>query len=139
MVVPWLAASIITAMMFLPLTKLSALRPTLMSQAKRLATPTSLAAARACRPADLDVPELGSQGEADAFGEVHRAVLSAGATDGDGNVGAVAGREAGQPFFEVGQGIAVEFVDFRLRLEVLDDRLVEAAEIAQVGLPVGIR
>src|SRR5690606_2669467 len=118
--VPLLAASIITDMMFLP-SAIWLLLPRRILLANWLAVPASLAAARACRPrllmicnsvrimvvpsryaVQFTMPHLHlrillAEQRTQLLGQIHRPVLAAGAADGDGQVTAVGFNKTGQP------------------------------------------
>ncbi|MNE45117.1 hypothetical protein D3C80_1393880 [compost metagenome] len=64
--------------------------------------------------------------------------MAAGAADGNGDVGTVAGGEAGQPLEQIAGNVAEHVFDIRLRGQIVDYRLVEAGVLAQLGLPVRV-
>ena len=73
------------------------------------------------------------------FGDVHAAVLPAGAADADGEVGAVAALdEGGQPVFQVGGGVGNEAARFVVLFEEGDDRRVATAVGANGRIPVRV-
>src|SRR3990167_5893796 len=148
MLVPLPAASITTAMMLLPSTRLSGVRPKRTWQGKRPATPTNFAAARACRPsllmmvisqagmsrcillaevavANLKVFQLRLERLPQAFSQVDRAGMAAGTADGDGHVGAIAGSKAWQPLVQVRMDVGVHLIHIGLGRQVVDHRLIQ--------------
>ena len=73
------------------------------------------------------------------FGNVHAAVLTAGAADANGEVSAVAALdEGGQPAFQVGGGVGDEAARFVVLFEKGDDRRVATAVGADGRIPVGV-
>src|SRR6056297_980367 len=164
--VPWLAASIITCMMFFASTS----RPlplilTLLSNSDAVAT--SFAVARACRPSLLIMvigrrimvrsdlfpglqvwqfgmaylhvvvflPEVLTQ----LLAHIHRPVLAAGTTNGDGHIAAVAISKRRQPGIQEGLQVFNHLPASRLFLEKLDNRLIGADVFPEDGIPVGVR
>src|SRR5450830_411708 len=159
--VPLPAASIIMAMMLLPSTMLSGVRPARIWQGNWPATPTNFAEARACRPsllmisisragiavvvlsakvavADLDVLQGLLQGLAQAFGEVDGAVMPARAADGNSDISPVAGGKTRQPFKQITGNILVHLLDVGLCGQVFGHRLVEPGLLTQFRFPVGV-
>ena len=88
---------------------------------------------------DVQPGEIRFEQGGDLFGDVHAAVLAAGAADADGEVGAVAALdEGGQPAFQVGGGVGDEAARFFVLFEEGDDRRVAAAVGADGRIPVGV-
>ncbi|MNE22577.1 hypothetical protein D3C80_1157930 [compost metagenome] len=65
-------------------------------------------------------------------------MVAAGAADGHGDVGTIAGGKARQPFAQVGEQVLIHFLDIRLGVQVVAHHLFQAAVLAQVRLPVGV-
>ena len=84
--------------------------------------------------ANLDVLQCLLQHLAQAFGDVHRAMMTAGAADGDGDIGPVAGGEPWQPLEQVRRNVLEHLLDVRLRGQVVDDRLLQPRMIPQLDL-----
>ncbi|MNN51023.1 hypothetical protein D3C81_1656380 [compost metagenome] len=88
--------------------------------------------------ANLDVLQGFLQGLTQTFGQVDGAVMPAGAANGNGDVGAVAGGEARQPLVQVGEDVLKHFFDLRLCRQVFSHRRIETRLRAQFRLPVGV-
>src|SRR5450830_569189 len=136
------------AIILLPSTMDSGVRPARIWQGNCPATPTNLAEARACRPsllmisisragiagvflsakvavANLNVLEGLLQHLAQAFGQVDRAMVASGAADGNGDIRPVARGKARQPFEQVAGDVLEHLLDIRLRGEVVRHRLIQ--------------
>ena len=89
---------------------------------------------------DMQAGKVGFEQGADFFGDIHAAVLAAGAADANGEVGAVAALDEGwQPVFQVGGGVGDEAARFVVAFEKFDDRRIPAAVGTDGGFPVGVR
>ena len=88
---------------------------------------------------DVQPGEIRFKQGGDLFGNVHAAVLAAGAADTNGEVSAVAALdEGGQPVFQVGGGVGNEAARFVVLFEEGDDRRVATAVGANGRIPVGV-
>lgn len=88
---------------------------------------------------DVQPGEIRFEQGGDLFGDVHAAVLAAGAADANGEVSAVAALdEGGQPVFQVGGGVGNEAARLVVLFEEGDDRRVAAAVGADGRIPVRV-
>ena len=88
---------------------------------------------------DVQPGEIRFKQGGDLFGNVHAAVLAAGAADANGEVSAVAALdEGGQPRFQIGGGIGNEAARLVVLFEEGDDRRIAAAVGADGRIPVGV-
>ncbi len=81
---------------------------------------------------------LAAQVLGDSVHQIDRAVLAAGAADGDIEIGAVVQLEGRDPLIEKTFEALQHLHRFRLRLEIADHFFVLAVERLELGLPVGI-
>ena len=64
--------------------------------------------------------------------------MTAGAADGDGHIGAVAGGKAWQPLVQIRVNVGVHLIHISLCRQVVDDRLIQPRVGAQVRLLIRI-